>query len=134
MSEIVAHDLQQVGLPALLEHFLEFVADVEVIFDGLLAAAGDDDDLVAARGQGLFDAVLNDGLVDQRQHFFGLGFGGGQKTRAQAGGGKTALRTFMVMRRSILVVGVVVGVTSTCDLYLYSSSVRSFVQLAAGLS
>ena len=44
----VADDFEQVGLAALLEHFFEFVADVEVVFDGLLAAAGDDEDLVAA--------------------------------------------------------------------------------------
>ena len=59
-----ADDLEQVGLLALFEHFFQFVADVEMVFDGLLAAAGDDEDLVAARGHGLFDAVLNDGLID----------------------------------------------------------------------
>ena len=40
---------EQIGLFALLEHLFEFVAHVEVVFDGLLAAAGDDDDLVAIR-------------------------------------------------------------------------------------
>ncbi len=79
---------------ALLEHFFELVADVEVVFDGLLAASGDDDDLVAAGGHGLFDAVLNDGLVDQREHLFGLGFGGGQKAGAQAGGGENGFADF----------------------------------------
>ena len=90
----LAHDLEQVGLAALFEHVLEFVADVEVVFDGLLAAPGDDDDLVAAGGHGLFDAVLNDRLVDERQHFLGLGFGGGQKAGAQAGGGKYGFADF----------------------------------------
>jgi len=33
-----AHDFEQVSLVALLEHFFEFVADIEVIFNGLLAA------------------------------------------------------------------------------------------------
>jgi hypothetical protein len=61
-----------------------------MIFDGLLAAPGDDDDLIATGGHGLFHAVLNDGLVDQREHFFGLGFGGGEKARAQAGGGENS--------------------------------------------
>ena len=79
---------------ALLEHFFEFVADVEVVFDGLLAAAGDDEDLVAAGGHGLFDAVLNDRLVDDREHFLGLGFGGGQKASAQAGGGENGFANF----------------------------------------
>ena len=72
----------------------EFVADVEMVFDGLLAASGDDEDLVATGGHGLFDAVLNDGLVDQREHFFGLGFGGGQEARAEAGGGEYGFADF----------------------------------------
>jgi len=71
------NDPQQVGFTSVFQHFLQLVADVEVVFNRLLAAAGDDDDLVAARGQRFFDAVLNDGLVNERQHFLGLGFGGG---------------------------------------------------------
>ena len=90
----VADDLEQVGLAALLEHFLEFVADVEVVFDGLLAASGDDDDLVAAGSHGLFDAVLNDRLVDDGQHFFGLSFGCGQEAGAEAGGGEDGFANF----------------------------------------
>ena len=77
MSEMVRTILQQVGFAALLEHVFEFVADVEMVFDGLLAASGDDENLVAAGGHGLFDSVLDDGLVDQREHFFGLSFGCG---------------------------------------------------------
>ena len=77
-----SNDLQQVGFLALFEHFFELVADIEVVFDGLFAAAGDDDDLIAARGHGLFDAILDDGLVHEREHFFGLGLGGWQKTSA----------------------------------------------------
>ena len=90
----LADDLQQVGLPALFEHLLEFVADVEVVFDRLLAAAGDDDDLIASRMHRLFHAILNDGLVDQRQHFFGLGLGGGKEAGAQTGGGKNSFANF----------------------------------------
>ena len=41
------HDLEQVGLAAVLQHFFELVAGVEVVFDSALAAAGDHDDLVA---------------------------------------------------------------------------------------
>ena len=78
----LANDLQQIGFAALNQHFFQLVADVEMILDGLLAAAGDHDDLVAAGGQGFFDAVLNDGLVHQRQHFLGLRFGGGQEASA----------------------------------------------------
>ena len=39
----VAHDLQQIGLSSIVEHFFEFIADVEMVFDGLLATAGDDE-------------------------------------------------------------------------------------------
>ena len=48
MSEIERTICEQIGFLALLEHLLEFVTHVEVIFDRLLAAAGHDDDLVAA--------------------------------------------------------------------------------------
>ena len=65
-----------------------------MVFDGLLAAAGDDEDLIAAGGHGFFDAVLNDGLVDDGQHFLGLGFGGGQEAGAEAGGGENGFADF----------------------------------------
>ena len=90
----LADDLQQVGLAALLQHFFQFVADVEVVFDGLFAASGDDDDLIAAGRDRLFDAVLDDGLVHQRQHLFGLRLGGGQKPGAQTGSGKNGFANF----------------------------------------
>ena len=59
-----------------------------------LAAAGDDDDLGAAGGDGLFDAVLDQGLVDQAEHLLGDGLGGGQKTSAHASGRKDSLANF----------------------------------------
>ena len=90
----LADDLEQIVLPALLEHLFQFIADVEVVFDGLLAAASDNQDLVAARCHGFFDPVLNDGLVDQRQHLFGLSFGGGEEAGAEAGGGEHGFADF----------------------------------------
>ena len=80
------HDLQQVGLAALLQHLFQLVADVEVVFDRALAAARDHDDLVAAGSHRFLDAVLDDGLVHQRQHFLGLRLGGGQEARPQSRG------------------------------------------------
>ncbi|MNC94067.1 hypothetical protein D3C83_108350 [compost metagenome] len=59
-----------------------------MILDGILAAAGDDDDVVDAGGDGLLDAVLHDRLVDQRQHFLRLRLGGRQEARAEARGRK----------------------------------------------
>ena len=37
---------------------------------------------------GFLDAVLNDRLVDERQHFLGLRLGGRQEPRAEAGRGE----------------------------------------------
>ena len=86
-----ARDGEQLFFAAALEGGVQFEADVEVVFHGALAAAGDDDDVLDAGGDGLFNAVLDDGLVDQSQHLFGDDFGGGQKTRAESAGGEDRL-------------------------------------------
>ena len=78
-------------LAARLEERLELDRDVEVILDGVLAAAGDEDDVVDAGRDRLLDAVLDDRLVDERQHFLRLRLGGGQEAGAEAGGGKDGL-------------------------------------------
>ncbi len=90
----LADDFQQVSLAALLQHLLQFVADVEVVFDGRFAASGDDDDLIAAGGDGFLDTVLNDRFVHQGQHLFGLRLGGRQEPGAQAGSGKNGFANF----------------------------------------
>ena len=79
------------ALAARLEEGLELDVDVEVILDGVLAAAGDEDHVVDARRQGFLDAVLDSRLVDERQHFLGLGLGRGQEARAEARGGEDGL-------------------------------------------
>ena len=80
--------LELLALAARLEKRLELHRDVEVILDRVLAAAGDEDDVVDARRDRFLDAVLNDRLVDERQHFLRLRLGGGQEARAEAGGGE----------------------------------------------
>ena len=62
-----------------------------MILDRVLAAAGDEDDVVDARGDRFFDAVLDDRLVDERQHLLGLRFGGWKKPGAEAGGREDGL-------------------------------------------
>ncbi|MNC89263.1 hypothetical protein D3C83_51710 [compost metagenome] len=62
-----------------------------MILDGVLAAAGDDDDVVDAGGDRLFDAVLDDRLVDEDQHFLGLGFRGREEAGAEPRRGKDGL-------------------------------------------
>ena len=75
-----------IAFPARFEERFQFHRDVEVILDGVLAAPGDEDDVVDAGGARFLDAVLDDRLVDQRQHFLGLRFRDGQKPRAETGG------------------------------------------------
>ena len=88
MFEILRTSVELLALAARLEKRLELDRHVEVIFDRVLAAAGDQDDVVDARGDRLFDAVLDDRLVDERQHFLRLRLGGGQKSGAETGGGE----------------------------------------------
>ena len=69
-----------------LQQVLQLVAVVEVVLDGPLLAAGDDDHLLDAGRHGLFHRVLDDRLVDQRQHLLGLCLGGWQEARPPTGG------------------------------------------------
>ena len=90
-----AGDLEQGGLVLGCEGGFEFGGVVEVVFHGGLAAAGDDDDLGAAGGDGLFDAVLDQGLVDEAEHLFGRGLGGGEEAGAHACGGEDGFADFL---------------------------------------
>ena len=95
-------------LAARFEERLELHRDVEVILDRVLAAAGDQQDVVDARGQRLLHAVLDDGLVHQRQHLFGLRLGGRQKPGAKSCGRKngfsnTRQRGLHAMRRNLVI-------------------------------
>ena len=49
---------------------------------------GDDDDLLDARRDRLFDRVLDDRLVDEGQHLLGLRLGRRQEASSPAGGRK----------------------------------------------
>ena len=64
----------------------QLVADVEVVFQRTLAAAGDDADLGKAGFQRLLHRVLDQQLVHHRQHFLGHGLGGREETSAVTGG------------------------------------------------
>ena len=70
-------------LAALLEKAFELHRHVEVILDRVLSAPRDDDDVVDARLNGLFDAVLDDRLVDEDQHLLRLRLGRREKARAK---------------------------------------------------
>ncbi len=73
---------------ARFEERFELDRDVEVIFNRVLAASRDEDDVADARGNRLLDAVLDDRLVDERQHFLRLGLGRRQESGAEAGNRK----------------------------------------------
>lgn len=74
-----------------LEFCLQFIGCIEVVFDRSLVPTCDENHLANASGVGFFHSVLNQRLVDHRQHFFGNGLGGRQKTRSQPPTGNTAL-------------------------------------------
>src|SRR5260370_31001456 len=76
------------GFSLILQKSLELGRIVEVVFDGVLAASGDDNDVFDARSQTLLDHVLNQRLIDHGEHLFGLRFRSRQKSGAKTGGWK----------------------------------------------
>ena len=100
----LAHAAKHLDVALLLEQVLQLVGVVEMVLDGALLAAGDDDDLLDAGGDCFLDAVLDDRLVDERQHLLGLRLGGGQEPRSPAGGRKDgfadAQRDLVVSRQN----------------------------------
>jgi hypothetical protein len=70
-----------------------------VVFDGILAFAGDDDDVLDARSDAFFNYVLNLRLVDDGEHLFWLRFGGRQKTGAEPRGGEDGFADFLAVAR-----------------------------------
>ena len=81
----VADLAELLDLALLLEKAFQLVGEVEVVLDGPLLARGDDDHLLDAGRDGLLDGVLDDRLVDERQHLLGLSLGGRQEASAPAG-------------------------------------------------
>src|SRR3569623_1053295 len=71
-----------------LELVFHLVVLIEVILDGALAATGDEDQFGDAGGDGLLGRVLDQRLVDDGQHLFGVGLSDGQKARAHTGHGE----------------------------------------------
>ena len=84
----LTHHAQQLLLTRLFKGYLELERHVKVVFDGPLVAAGDEDHFAHAGGIGLFDRVLDQGLVDHRQHLLGLRLGGREEAGAETRDGK----------------------------------------------
>jgi hypothetical protein len=82
---------QLLRLAAGFELALELRRAVEVILDGTLGAAGDEYQLGDTRRDGFLGGVLNERLVDDRQHLLGGHLGGRQEARAEARDGENGL-------------------------------------------
>ena len=67
---------------------LELRIEIEMVLDRALRAAGDEDQAAGPRRQRLLHRVLDQRLVDDRQHFLRARLGGGQEARAAAGDGE----------------------------------------------
>jgi hypothetical protein len=67
---------------------------MEVLLDGALAAADDDEDVRDARVHGLFHDILNDRLVHEGQHLLRHSLGDGQEAGAETGGGNDSFTNF----------------------------------------
>src|SRR6266581_2907937 len=101
-----SNHLGLVFLSFFLQKSFERRRRIEMIFDGILAFAGDDNDVLDSRRDALFCDILNLRLVDDGEHLFGLRFGGGKKARAEAGGREDRLSNFLmrvhaISRRSV---------------------------------
>jgi hypothetical protein len=86
-----AHQGQQFLFARRFQFALQLVGGVEMVLNGALAAAGDEDHVADAGGVGLFHGVLDQWLVHHRQHLLGRCLGGRQKARAQPGDGENGL-------------------------------------------
>ena len=77
-----ADHFRLIFLALFLEKAFERRRQIEMIFDGVLALAGHNDDVLDARRHALLGHVLDEWLVHDGQHFFGLCLGGRQKACA----------------------------------------------------
>jgi hypothetical protein len=78
------HQLQQFFFVSTFEFCFKFVGSIEVIFNGTLASSRYKNHVPHTRRIGFFYGVLNERLVDHRQHLFGRCFGGRQKSCSQS--------------------------------------------------
>ncbi|MEH2602743.1 hypothetical protein V1277_002120 [Bradyrhizobium sp. AZCC 1588] len=75
---------------------------VEMVLDHPLVAPGDEDEMLDAGLLGLVDHVLNQRLVDDRQHFLRHCLGGGQDAGAEAGDREDGFTDFHGMSGALI--------------------------------
>ena len=80
--------VDEILLTLLRERRLQLRVGVEMVFDGALGTAGDEHQQSRTRGQRFLRRVLDEGLVDDRQHLLRARLGGGKEARAASGDGK----------------------------------------------
>ena len=78
-----AHEFEQLLLAARFEFGFDLVGLVEVVFDRALAAARDEDHFGDAGRHRFFDRVLDQRLVDDRQHLLRACLGRGEEPGAE---------------------------------------------------
>ena len=84
VGEHCLHHVEQLLLSLQLQLGLQLVCLVEVVLNGALIAPCDEDHFSDARCGRFLDRVLDQRLVDDREHFLGTRLGHGQKTAAEA--------------------------------------------------
>lgn len=83
-----AHQMEQLVLAGGFQLRFQFVGGIEMVLDGALGAAGDEDHLADTGFVGFFYRVLDQRLVYHGQHFLGAGLGGWEEAGAEAGDGE----------------------------------------------
>src|ERR1700730_7322776 len=90
--------LDLLGLPLVLQKSLQLGGIVEMVLDSDFASPGDDNNDLDSGSLALLDHVLNQGLINDGKHLFGLRFGGWQKSGAQPSGWKDGLAHASALR------------------------------------
>ena len=90
----VLYHVEQLALAGRFQFCFQFVSCIEMVFDGALVTAGYEDHFRDACGYRLFDRILDQRFVNDRQHFFRLRLGGWQKTAAETSNGENCFSDF----------------------------------------
>ena len=89
---------EQLVLAAIVQRSFELCRSIEVIEDRVLSLRRHDDELVESGVDRFLDSVLQDRLIDERQHFLRNDFRRRKEARAEAGAGENAGAEFRHVR------------------------------------
>src|SRR5439155_24581943 len=91
LGQHILDRFQQSGLAGRFQLGFELVSLVEMVFDGALVTPRNEDHFIDAGRDCLLDRILDQRLVDYRQHFLWLRLGGRQESATQTGDRKNGL-------------------------------------------